>query len=100
MTQEVTGIRVMPNDKGWLDPREIDKPARYGRATAAAAQGKRPGFWQVTAPDGLVGAIDPSIHTVVEHEDGTITVTPSIDFSKRRPGAWHGWLTKGVFRSV
>lgn len=31
--------------------------------------------------------------TVVEHEDSTVTVTPSINAI----GEWHGWLTKGEF---
>lgn len=93
------GTRVYPNAEGWLDPAAIDKPGAYGRATAEKARGAA-GHWQATAPDGHVGRLDPSIHTVVEHEDGTITVTPSIDFSQRIPGGWHGWLTRGVWRSV
>lgn len=40
-------------------------------------------------------------HDVVEHDDGTITVSPSIlihphDLS---PG-WHGWLERGVWREA
>lgn len=100
MTAEVKGIHVMPNEDGWLDPDEINKPARYGRATNVRVAGSRSSWWEVTAPDGSCGSLDPNIHAVVEHEDGTITVTPSLDFSKRKPGAWHGFLTRGVFRSV
>jgi len=96
---EMQGIRVWPDADGWLDNKEIYKPARYGRCTAERAKG-RVGWWQVTAPDGSVGCLNPNIHTVVEHDDGTITVTPSLDFSKRKPGGWHGWLMRGVFRSV
>lgn len=100
MGQITQGQRSMPDADGWLDPAEINKPARYGRAMNERVAGKRTGWWEVTAPDGSCGLLDPSIHTVVEHEDGTITVSPSLDFSKRRPGAWHGWLRRGVFESV
>jgi hypothetical protein len=93
------GQRVMPNEDGWLVPSEIDKPARYGRATADKATGSS-GWWQVTTPDGHVGSLNPEIHKVDEHDDGTITVTPSLDMSKRHPGGWHGWLRRGVFESV
>lgn len=36
-------------------------------------------------------------HTVTEHEDGTITVSPSIFDA---PDGWHGFLERGVWRSV
>lgn len=94
------GARVHANSDGWLDAEEIDKPARYGRATNPKVQGGRAGWWQVSAPDGSLGALNPSIHTIVEHEDGTITVSPSLDWSQRKIGGWHGWLRRGVFESV
>lgn len=93
------GIRVMPNADGWLS-REIDLPARYGRVTAEKGQRGSVGWWQVTTPDGSLGCLDPSVHTITEHEDGTITVEPSLNMSKRKPGGWHGWLRRGVFESV
>ena len=97
---EVQGIRVYPNPDGYLDPAEINKPAHYGRATADRVRDTRIGWWEVTTPDGMVGSLSPQVHNVVEHEDGTITVTPSLDMSQRRTGGWHGWLTRGVFKSV
>ena len=42
-----------------------------------------------------------SKHQVVEHEDGTITVSPSILVSYRWGGveySWHGYLEAGVWR--
>lgn len=54
----------------------------------------------VVAPNGLMG--DCSRHDVTEHEDGTVTVSPSI-FAQGGPGManeWHGWLERGVWRSV
>lgn len=100
MGQITQGHRVMPNADGWLEPAEINQPSRYGRATNERVIGKRTGWWEVTAPDGSVGSLDPGIHTITEHEDGTITVSPSLDFSKRKPGGWHGYLRHGVFESV
>lgn len=40
-------------------------------------------------------------HTIEEHEDGTITVSPSI-LSKFGDGtiSWHGWLRRGVWTTV
>lgn len=99
MGVKTQGVRVMPNADGYL-PRDIDKPAHYGRATADRVRETRAGWWEVTTPDGHVGSLNPQVHNVVEHEDGTITVTPSIDMSKRTPRAWHGYLTRGVFESV
>jgi hypothetical protein len=100
MCDKVNGRRVMPGPDGYLDPAEINKPACYGRATSSRVVGSRAGWWEVTCPDGSIGSLNPDIHAVEEHDDGTITVTPSIDMSKRKPGAWHGWLRRGVFESV
>jgi hypothetical protein len=54
-------------------------------------------LWGIVAPNGNVGTISSQIHTITEHEDRSITVSPSILF--REPGTWHGYLEKGVWRS-
>lgn len=52
--------------------------------------------WFITFPDSdLMG--DLSLHKVEEHEDGTITVTPSIKVWNGRGQERHGYLTKGVW---
>lgn len=46
--------------------------------------------------DTLVAVLQPPIvepWTITEHDDGTISVTPSI----MDPGGWHGYLTRGVW---
>ena len=53
------------------------------------------GVWYGETPNGLTANL--SGHTVTEHEDGTITVNPSILVNRGRPNAWHGFLTKGVW---
>ena len=86
------GRRVMPNDKGGLPELQ---PGDYGRATWADA--KYPGnpvtWWVVMAPNGDSCSLNPAIHTVVEHEDGTITVSPSIQILTGYH--WHGYLHAG-----
>ena len=55
------------------------------------------GVWMCLPPGGHLG--DLSNHDVVEHDDGTITVSPSIlikGWDVARP--WHGYLERGVWR--
>lgn len=54
--------------------------------------------WMLYFPRCGVG--DLSLHTVTEHEDGTITVTPSIltkGHDNGKQTTVHGYLTKGVW---
>ncbi len=37
-------------------------------------------------------------HCIVEHEDGTITASPSIMHKEPNVGNWHGFLEHGVWR--
>jgi hypothetical protein len=61
-------------------------------------------YWKVSDgsflihwPEGLMGNL--RAHNVVEHEDGTITVTPSILTTMEHKGMQrHGYLTKGMWR--
>lgn len=53
--------------------------------------------WYAKAPKGSMGNLNN--HEIVEHEDGTITVSPSILITDHRPGkSWHGYLERGVWR--
>jgi Family of unknown function (DUF6527) len=47
--------------------------------------------WFLIPPGGRVSVLSPA-HTVTEHEDGTISVWPSI---LDKETGWHGWLKKG-----
>ena len=81
------------------------------------------GEWCVITPNGRLGSI--AKHSVIEHPDGSITVSPSIlvypiervvyasderarivelcgeeyarSWERGRPG-WHGWLERGAWR--
>ena len=59
------------------------------------------GRWYVKTPNGNLGNLGR--HDVTEHEDGTITVSPSILVSTTIAGQphelWHGWLERGVWRA-
>lgn len=77
------------------EPHEYD-PGDYGQWREQ---------WFCRAPvDDYMMTGNLSRHTVTEHEDGTITVSPSIlmeqgRHAKASPG-WHGYLERGVWREV
>lgn len=55
--------------------------------------------WMCNTPNGHLGALGK--HQITEHEDGTITVSPSILVSTAQGGElWHGYLERGVWREV
>jgi hypothetical protein len=39
-------------------------------------------------------------HNITEHEDGTITVSPSILITGHHGKQWHGYLERGIWREV
>jgi len=57
------------------------------------------GEWHVQDPNGGAGAIGrttstkPAAHTWVEHEDQTVSFSPSLVM----PSGWHGFLVRGIF---
>jgi hypothetical protein len=63
--------------------------------------GKSPGgkwFCHVPAGGFHVGGLGK--HAVTEHEDGTITVSPSILITGHHGKQWHGYLERGIWREV
>jgi hypothetical protein len=76
--------RRVPDDTDW-------------RETVAGDYGKQTwrGFdeWWIRDPNGTPGRLGS--HSVTEHEDGTITVSPSI-----AGAGWHGWLKRGVWSAA
>lgn len=66
----------------------------------AGEYGKHPGIgiWYACTPNGLMGNL--SNHEVIEHEDGSITVSPSILVESYGDDTWHGYLEHGVWREV
>lgn len=81
------GLRLVDG----TNPRSLE-PGQY-----CLTDGK---WWAVTPNGGPAACLDD--HAVTEHEDGTITVSPSIlaDEDVVGPGrAWHGWLERGEWRA-
>lgn len=55
--------------------------------------------WSGCTPTGDIANL--SAHHVIEHDDGTITVSPSILVSGGpRCSRWHGFLERGVWRAA
>jgi streptogramin lyase len=55
-------------------------------------------FWFRT-PNGMMGRLNPKIHSIVEHPDNTISVSPSILMTVPDGAmSWHGYLEKGIWR--
>jgi hypothetical protein len=74
------------------------RPGTYGRIEVGGENLKW--IWVCTTPNGHHGSLDG--HDVIEHEDGTITVSPSI-LIKGGPDweeLWHGYLEHGDWRKV
>jgi hypothetical protein len=81
------GRRIYPNENGELVFAEGD----YGFDP-------RVDHWVVRPPGRHAGGIPD--HEVTEHEDGTITVRPSILLDDGSPQSWHGYLERGVWRQA
>jgi hypothetical protein len=58
--------------------------------------------WHTIPPCGHIGFLHSENHHVTEHDDGTITVDPSIwchsGGESHNERCWHGFLRKGVWR--
>lgn len=101
----MVGTRVYPNDEGWLDPMKMRQPGAYGKlGEGEALDDEKPDspqrWWLVTAPSGEQGSLNPEKHQIIEHDDGTITVTPSIYYQTWPGEKWHGFLKAGIWTSV
>lgn len=55
------------------------------------------GTWVFVTPNGLFGSL--ACHDVTVHDDGTITVSPSI-LTQDHECLYHGYLEHGVWRTV
>jgi hypothetical protein len=77
-------VELVPQPGGW----QLLNPGEYGRW--------RDGSWYGCAPDG--SDCNLTNHQVIEHEDGTITVSPSILITSPGSESWHGYLERGIWR--
>ncbi len=81
----MTGKRVYLDINGEL----FLAPGDYGKDVN--------GDWLARPPKGHTGNLKE--HEVTEHEDGTITVSPSILITDSQ-NSYHGYLEKGIWREV
>lgn len=56
--------------------------------------------WWCNPPVNGVGIGRLTLHSITEHDDGTITVSPSILMQRGRLGSWHGYLERGVWKGA
>lgn len=86
MAELIKGRRILDNAEFWM-------PGDYGRGDD--------GIWYARPPDPDQGLGNLSGHEVVEHPDGTITVSPSIAIDQGQDlPKWHGFLEAGYWRKA
>lgn len=87
--------RRVPDGAKWYG---ADSPVQDGDYGRVMIDGEWE--WRCRTPNGLGGRLGN--HEVVEHDDGTITVSPSILCHRggTQPKEYHGFLERGVWRSV
>ncbi len=79
---------------GYLIVRNEDDHARSGVEAGHVS------LW-FKDPAGHLGRVVDTRHTITEHDDGTVTVSPSILATTAAHGYdWHGFLERGVWREV
>ncbi len=69
----------------------------------AGDYGQSEGVWYARPPQSDTFHCGPGSlgnHDVVEHDDGTITVSPSILVTGHHGVQWHGYLERGVWREA
>jgi hypothetical protein len=77
---------------------DMPEPGTYGKGSDGKWFGCPP---QSLDSDGFPLAANLSNHQVEEHEDGTITVSPSILITAaHRSKLWHGFLERGEWREA
>lgn len=82
---KMIGKRVYLDERGHLRLGDGD----YGKDES--------GVWCARPPGHHMGNFQN--HKVTEHEDGTITVSPSILLTDEN-GEWHGFLENGIWRTL
>jgi hypothetical protein len=58
------------------------------------------GKWYCRPPEPGFGMGNLAAHDVVENNDGTITVSPSILITGHHGKTWHGYLQQGIWRKL
>lgn len=85
------------------EPHPRLEPGDYRRTRHPSRPGEW--VWECRPPGDLPESIQGWLgnHEITEHEDGTITVSPSILIRSTWAGErveWHGYLERGAWRQV
>jgi hypothetical protein len=96
--QITQGRRIYPDAEGKL---HFALPGDYGKGADGKWKARLPSFKTVEDADFAVGV--GFLQTIIEHEDGTITASPSILWDAScMPNypetSWHGYLECGVWK--
>jgi len=75
--------------------KRLEDDYQWNAGMPAGAYWKAESGWFCVTPNGHYGNL--SAHDVIEHENGTITVSPSILVSSADIELWHGFLKEGVW---
>lgn len=86
--------RRLPDAVAGVTP-DTDESLRGGYWFARAE-----GVWYCGVPAPHMGIGNLRGHTVTEHDDGTITVSPSILTTTGHGLRWHGYLQRGVWHPL
>lgn len=91
-TRQFQGRRVYPDEDGGLSL----EPGDYGKLGDT---------WYARAPGDPNESLTSNLsnHEVTEHEDGTISVNPSIlitGYDNDCKIQWHGWLKRGMWQEA
>lgn len=102
------GRRLQPDEHGWfgdkLEPGDYVKVEPKAMADGSPLPDDWPWkmhypYWIGCSPNGHSCAL--GAHKIEEHDDGTITVSPSILIHDGKGTQfWHGYLEHGVWRTV
>ncbi len=85
----VRGRRRYPTEDA---PVPVFDPGDYGKDSEGS-------WWCIPPAAGIAGG-KLTLHIVVEHEDGTVTVGGSILLPGGHGRAWHGYLTRGEWSAA
>jgi hypothetical protein len=98
-----TRLGDMPDP--WPEPGDYWRPTHDdGRPLTSDEPGNLTGtVWMFCAPNGAIGTL--TMHTVREHDDGTITVAAGDGSSNSilitgGGTSWHGYIARGMWSEV
>ena len=85
----------------WQMRKYADDDGQLRLAEGEYGRDPRNGIWYARPPGQHLGSL--ANHEVIEHDDGTITVSPSIlitGYDADCKIQWHGYLERGEWRTV